>query len=138
MWVLLKRMVGAIQRSIRGEGGRRCREGLRLEKSLNGVKLLLLLLLLLLLMMMMVMMMMMINGWVMLLMLLLMVVVVEKMVMVVVFQRKPIVTKPVFRGLGHSLKHSYDPADPPRPLHELLNGRALLRLVVRLLLLLLS
>lgn len=59
----------------------------------------------------------------------------EQMVVVVMLQRHPVVAQPVLGGLGHGLKHSYDPSDPSLPLHELLDGRAVLRLVLLLLLL---
>lgn len=43
----------------------------------------------------------------------------------------PIVTQPILRGLGHSLKYSYAATDASLSLHQLLNGWAvLLRLVL--------
>lgn len=90
-----------------------------MEKSLDWVQLELLLL------------MMMMMMEVMLLLLLMMM---EKMVMVVMLQRHPVVTQPVLGGLGHGLKHSYDATDPSLSLHELLDGWAVLRLVLLLLL----
>lgn len=111
MRILLQgRRVGATQWSSRGEGGGGGRKWLDLEKSLDWVRLKLLLMVVVLLMMM------------------------EQMVMVVMLQRHPVVTQPVLGGLGHGLKHSYDPSDPSLSLHELLDGWAVLRLVLLLLL----
>lgn len=55
----------------------------------------------------------------------------EQMMMVVMLQWHPVVAQPVLRGLRQGLKH------PPLPLHELLDGWAVLRLVLLLVLLLL-
>lgn len=60
----------------------------------------------------------------------------EQMVMVVMLQRHPIVTQPVLGGFGQGLKHTPNPHNPSLSLHELLDGRAVLRLVLLLLLLL--
>ena len=104
-------------RGCRGEGGGGGggrRKWLELEKSLDWV----LLKLLLLMMMVVVVLLMM----------------VEQMVMVVMLQWHPVVTQPVLGGLGQGLKSS---SDPSLSLHELLDGWAVLRLVLLLLLLLL-
>ncbi len=120
MWVLQRsrrrRRVGATWWSNRREGSRGGRKGLGLEKSLDWVRLKLLLLMMMMMKVVLLMMM-------------------EQMVMVVMLQRHAVVTESVLRGLGHSLKHSDGPADPSLSLHELLDGRAVLRLVLLLLLL---
>lgn len=87
-----------------------------MEKSLDWVKLLLLLLLVVVMMVM------------------LLVMMVEHVVMVVMLQRHPVVTQPVLGGLGHGLEHPSDPRDPSLSLHELLDGWAVLGLVLLLLL----
>lgn len=93
---------------------------LGLEKSLDWVRLKLLLLLLLMVVVVLLMMMM------------------VQVMMVVMLQRHPVVTQPVLGGLGHSLKHTSNPSDASLSLHELLDGWAVLRLVLLLLLLLLG
>lgn len=96
---------GATRWGSQVEGGRGGENGLRLEKSLQGVKRLLLRFLVMVMVMR------------------------EEMGMVVVLHGNPVVTQSVLRGLGHSLKHSHASAGAPLPLHELLEGWAgLLRL----------
>lgn len=85
---------------MKGSGG----EGeLSLEKALHGVKLRLLQLKLLLLVM--------VRG---------------DLGLGVMLHRSPIVTQPILRGLGHSLKYSYAATDASLSLHELLDGWAVL------------
>lgn len=66
----------------------------------------------------------------MVMMVLLMMKLVKMMMVVVVLQWHPIVAQPVLGGLRHSLKH---PSQPSLSLHELLDGWAVLRLILLLL-----
>ena len=112
------RGVGATGGSNGGEGGGRGRRWLGEEESLDWVELKFLLLLMVMMMMMelLLLMMMRVN------------------MVVVMLQWHPVVAEPVLGGLGHGLKH---PHDPSLPLHELLDGRAVLLLFLLPLLLLL-
>lgn len=104
------RRVGATRWSGGSKGG--WRRWLALEKSLDWVRLKLLLLLLKVVMMMLLVMMM-----------------VKMVKVVVMLQRYTVVTQPVFRGLGHSLKDPTDTTNTPLSLHQLCDGRAVLWLV---------
>lgn len=100
----------AAQQSSRGEKGRGGEEERGLEKALYGLKLQLLQLKLLLVMVVMV------SG--------------DKEVGLML-HGSPVVTQPILRGLGHSLKDSYAATDASLSLHQLLYGWAvLLRLVL--------
>lgn len=88
---------GAAQRSSRGEKGRGGEGERALEKALHGVKLKLLLV--------------MVRG--------------DKGVGVMLHE-SAVVTQPILRGLGHSLKYSYAATDASLSLHELLDGWAVL------------
>lgn len=60
-------------------------------------------------------------------------VMVKMMMVVVMLQGHPVVTQPVLRGLRHSLKYSSDPPGVSLYWHELLDGWAVLLLVLLLL-----
>lgn len=94
---------GAAQQSSRGEKGRGGEDERGLEKALYGVKLQLLQLKLLLLVM--------VRG--------------DKG-LGVMLHGSPIVTQPILRGLGHSLKYSYVATDASLSLHKLLDRWAVL------------
>lgn len=51
---------------------------------------------------------------------------------VVKFEQRPVVTQPVLGGLGQCLKHAPSSCHPPLSLHELCNGRTVLKLVRQL------
>lgn len=103
---------GGATRSSNREGGGGGRRWLDLEKSLDRVMFKLLLLMV---------------------MMMVLLVMVKMMMVVVMLQGHPVVTQPVFRGLGHGLKNPSDPPSTSLSLHELLDGWAVLLLVLLLL-----
>lgn len=64
------------------------------------------------------------------LLLMVLLVVMEQVVVVVMLQRDTVIAQPVLGGLGHGLKRSYDACRPSLSLHQLLDGWAVLRLLM--------
>lgn len=110
--LLQRRRLGATWGSSSGEGGGGKSRWLCLEKSLDWVRLKLLMVMMMVVLMLLLMM-------------------VKVVMVVVMLQWHPVVTQPIFRGFRHGLKH---PTNPSLSLHELLDGRAVLRLALLLLL----